>query len=105
MQLLLSQQPEIEVVGEARHAEGLLQAIAAAQPNLVLLEWQLPGDQNGELLPALQTLDFKPSVVVLSSRPEERTSALEGGADAFVDKGQSPQTLIETLYTTIRGAT
>jgi DNA-binding NarL/FixJ family response regulator len=100
-------------VGEAIRAGDLLDQAILTQPDLVLLDWELPGlsaknystttpeGQNKRarhhLLVILHTLHSRPKVIALSGRPEVRQAALDAGADAFVSKGDSPERLLETL--------
>ena len=97
LRLLLEQQPELEVVGEAAQAEGLLVQVKALCPDLVLLDWELPGLQTVSLLPALRDLCPHLRVVALSGRPEARQAALDAGVDAFVSKGNPPEQLLAAV--------
>ena len=86
LRLLLEHQPHVEILGEAVDTTGLLDWAKAACPDLVLLDWELPGLPAAALLPLLH--DHCPAlrVIALSSRPEVRQAALDTGADAFVSK-------------------
>jgi DNA-binding NarL/FixJ family response regulator len=98
LRLLLEQEPELSVVGEAATAEGLLAQVRAAHPDLVLLDWELPGLQAAHpLLPALRALNPCLSVIALSGRPEVYQAALAAGADAFVSKGDPPERLLSAV--------
>ena len=48
-------------------------------------------------LPVMRARCPKMKIVVLNGRPESRRAAFEGGADAFVSKGGSPEELLATL--------
>ncbi|MCL4464845.1 MAG: response regulator [Chloroflexi bacterium] len=103
LRLLLEQEPEMTVVGEASAADELLSLASAARPDVVLLSWELPGMVVGgqpkahPVLPALQALDCKPLVVALSGRPEAGPAALGAGADCFVSKGDPPDSLLTAM--------
>ena len=43
LRLLLEQEPGLSVVGEATETEDLLAQVQRTQPDLVLLDWELPG--------------------------------------------------------------
>jgi len=98
LRFLLEQEPGMWVVGEAAEAEALLAQEAAIQPDLVLLDWELPGSQPADLLVALR-LRRRTIVIALSGRLEARQEALNAGVDAFVSKGEPPDRLLATLYT------
>lgn len=96
LRLLLGHEPELLVVGEVTAGAELLPEVRATRPDLVLLDWELPGLQRSQLS-ALRT--FRPHllVVALSCRPEARHAALEAGADAFVSKGDPPERLLAAM--------
>jgi len=97
LRLLLSQEPDVEVVGEAADTETLLALAKATQPDLVILDWGLPGLHTTDPMSALRACRPNASLVVLSGRPEIRQRALAAGADAFVSKGDPPRRLLTTL--------
>ena len=97
LRLLLEQQPGLSVVGEAAEAEDLLAQVEATQPDLVLLDWELPGLRTDDRLSALRTLCPQLKVIALSGQPEARRAALAAGADAFVSKGDPPERLLAAV--------
>lgn len=97
LRLLVAQQPGIVVQGEAVDTTGLLDWVKAMAPDLVLLDWELPGPDREYLLPSLRALCPHLKVIALSGRPEARQAALEAGADAFVSKGDPPETVLAAL--------
>jgi len=99
LRLLLEQEPELSVVGEVAEADGLLAQARTARPNVVLLDWELPGFRAAESLYALQSLDSHLKVIALSGHLEAREEALAAGADAFVSKGEPPERLLIALRT------
>jgi DNA-binding NarL/FixJ family response regulator len=111
LRLLLGQEPGVTVVGEAEDAEQALKLATGRQPDLVLLDWELPGRPAADasagtgqrLLPALRARRPCLKVVALSGRPEARRAALAAGADAFVSKGDPPEQLLAALDDCWRG--
>lgn len=97
LRLLLEQQPAISVVGEAVDATGLLDWLRVICPDVVLLDWELPGFEAEALLPTLRALCPHLKIIALSSRPEMRRTALYAGADAFVSKGDPPETVLAAI--------
>jgi DNA-binding NarL/FixJ family response regulator len=98
LRFLLEQEPEIDIVGETAEAQDLLSQAEIAQPDLVLLDWELPGSLVAELLFALRARCAQMKVVALSGRPEARQEALAAGIDAFVSKGDPPEYLLTVLH-------
>lgn len=91
----------LTLVGEVSAAQELLSQMESLQPDLLLLEWELPGHRNG-LLANLRTLSPDLSILVLSNRPELRGTVLSAGADAFVGKVDAPEQLLATLRNMVR---
>ena len=99
LRLLLEQESAFVVVGETGRAQDLLCQAELSQPDLVLLDWELPGSLATNLLPALRARCVKVKVVALSGRPEARREALAAGIDAFVSKGDPPEYLLTVVHT------
>jgi DNA-binding NarL/FixJ family response regulator len=97
LRLLLEQEPGMDVVGEVAEAEALAIEVKDTQPDLVLLDWELPGlVVNGRFI-ALWPCHPYLKVIALSGRPEARRTAIAAGVDAFVCKGDPPERLLRTL--------
>ena len=99
VRLLLEQEPDIEVVGEAAEANVLISIVEAVAPDLLLLDWELPGTRTGgeRLLRRLHTCCPHIAVIVLSGRPEAAARALDAGADYFVSKAEPPDSLLAAI--------
>ena len=99
LQILLHQEPGMSVVGIAVEAKGLLAQVAASQPDVVLMDWFLPGRPATDVLADLHALERRPQIIVLSVRPEVENEAKAAGADAFVVKGHHPNSLLRAIET------
>ncbi|HKZ83723.1 MAG TPA: response regulator transcription factor [Anaerolineae bacterium] len=107
LRLLLEQEANLTVAGEAGNAGELLARALDASPDIVMLDWELPGLQPTSRMPAaipqfgviaaLRVACPRIKVIVLSGRPEARQQALDAGADAFASKGDPPEKLLETI--------
>jgi DNA-binding NarL/FixJ family response regulator len=97
LRLLLMHQPEVEIIGEAVDSTGLLDWVKAVCPDMVLLDWELPGLPTVVLLPLLHEYCPDLRVVALSGRPEARREALQAGSDAFASKGDPPERLLAVI--------
>ena len=102
LQTLLQQEPTQIAVRESEDIGSLALQIKQFKPDLILLDWELPGRPAAALLFALHGLDYQPKVIVLSTRPESETDALAVGADAFVCKGDPPEQLLVSFRTMVR---
>jgi DNA-binding NarL/FixJ family response regulator len=97
LRLFLQEACDFEVVGEAADSEDLLAQVQSRHPQVVLLEWGLPGQPGLELLPVLQGRNGRPAVIVLSGRPELERAVRDAGAHAFFNLGEPPRRLLATL--------
>ena len=97
LRLVLEQEPDVDVVGEVAGGDQLLAEVGATRPDLLLLDWELPGLPAADLLSALRAVCPSTKVVALSGRPEARGPALETGARAFVSNGDPPERLLAII--------
>lgn len=85
------------VVGTAESGEAGLGAAAAAPPDLVLLDLQLPGIDGHETLRRLRDSGLPPRVPVIAvtalAMPEDRARARDAGFDGYIEKPISVRAL------------
>lgn len=92
--LQLVKELHVEVVGEAADADTLLDEVVSLEPDMLLVDWKLPGLRA---IAYLRTLYPQLRIIVLSVRAEARQAALDAGADAFVFKGDPVERLVEAI--------
>lgn len=97
VRLLLEQESDLQVVAEAADAVGLLLAVVEKAPDIVLLDWELPGLPVDQLLRLLRYERPPLKVIAMSSRPEVGRAALEMGVQAFVSKSESPERFLAII--------
>jgi DNA-binding NarL/FixJ family response regulator len=95
--LLLQEKLGVIVVGEASDLKQALELVGAKEPDLVLLDWELPTQGGATALAGLRTARPGLAVIALSGRPGARRAALAAGADAFVSKGEPPEWLVASV--------
>ena len=98
LKFLLEQETTCQVVGEVYDADALVHAIQQACPDVVLLDWELPNLQTTACMKVLRDACSGMKVVALSSQIESREGALKSHVDAFVSKGDPPETVLDTLH-------
>jgi DNA-binding NarL/FixJ family response regulator len=88
-----------EVVGEAEDGERALAAVTALQPDLVLLDVQLPDLDGFEISSRLMAASPAPAVVLVSSRDGSDYGSLAGesGARGFITKSELSAAALEEL--------
>jgi DNA-binding NarL/FixJ family response regulator len=102
---LLSYQDDFTVVGEAEDAESALARARALQPDVVLMDIELPGE-NG--VTATQRLKLEMpgiTVVMLTVHDDSQTlfEAIKAGAQGYLVKNVRSQELLEQLRGIARG--
>lgn len=116
--LVVDDDPAIrEMVGMALSSEGYetLEAgntaearliIASQNPDLVLLDWMLPGQSGFELARQLYNDTSRPSppIIMLTARDDEadKVAALEAGADDYIAKPFSVNELLARIKAVLR---
>ena len=103
LRMLLQEEDGLTVVGEAADSENLLSQMVSAHPDIVLLDWDLPGAPIQTLLSAIRASGNHTYVVVLSGHQEDARNALAAGADAFVSKANPPTQLVAAVNGLILG--
>jgi two-component system phosphate regulon response regulator PhoB len=91
---------------EAADAEQALVAVATNPPDLMLLDWMLPGMSGVDLARRLRREDVtaRMPIIMLTARAEEsdRVHGLEVGADDYITKPFSPRELIARINAVLR---
>jgi len=85
---LLSELPQVEIVGEASDGSSALRLFFACRPRAVILDIQMPGPNGIEVLRQIKAEDLDCVVIILTSyqQPEFRDRCAEAGADYFFHK-------------------
>ena len=97
LRTLLRQQPGWKVIGEAENAMDLLALAKVLDPDIVLLDWNLPDMPGEKVLFSLRRIDQNFPVIVLSGEIQVKNTALEAGANAFFSKTNSPDQLVKSI--------
>jgi len=91
---------------ESADAEQALVAVASSPPDLVLLDWMLPGMSGADLVRRLRSEEITAGlpIIMLTARVGEsdRVHGLELGADDYVTKPFSPRELIARINAVLR---
>jgi len=93
--LLLQTRLGASIVGEASTMEYLLEQAARTRPDVVLLDWELPGKPETDRIVVIRSVAPGAQVIVFSARPESASQAHE--ADAFINKIDPPEFILEVL--------
>jgi two-component system, NarL family, response regulator NreC len=103
--VLLQQEPDLEVAGEAGTGELALELVERLQPDLVLMDLSMPGMGGLEATrritsryPAVRTL-----IVTVHAEQEYLLPVLEAGGSGYVMKQSADTELLDAIRTVARG--
>jgi CheY-like chemotaxis protein len=83
---------------EAGDATDALILLKNRDVDVMLIDWELPGLDAGDLLPQIITGFPECTVIAISGRPEVRDESLQKGADYFVGRNDPPADLLALLH-------
>jgi DNA-binding NarL/FixJ family response regulator len=89
----------VRVAGEAASGEEAVRLAAVLNPEVVIMDLEMPGIDGCAATRAIKRRQPTPRVVILSihSAPEDLARARAAGVDAFVTKGASLDELLEAI--------
>lgn len=85
---LLSEIDGLEMVGQAGCVEDAIAGIQSLRPDVVILDFLMPGGTGIDVLTAVKKANSAPAVIMLTndSYRQVRERCLKASADAFFDK-------------------
>lgn len=105
MRQLLELQEDFRVIGEASHGEEALQCVPELQPDLILLDNNMPQLNGIETLKRLRQNGFRGVVLLftVSDAEDEVRDAMRNGADGYLLKDMDPDQLIVQIREALNG--
>ena len=102
---LIRQQPDLAVCGEAEDAPHALREIAAAKPDVAIVDISLKQGSGIELIKDLKALDPNLAVLVLSMHDEQLYAerALRAGARGYIMKRETAKKIILAIRQMLGG--
>jgi DNA-binding NarL/FixJ family response regulator len=106
LRMILGDDPDMLLLGEAEDGESGLELVQEAHPDLVLLDLGLPDIDGIELTRRIKKMDRNIKVLVLTSHEEEDevAAALSAGANAYCMKDTGATRLLEVIRAVNEGA-
>ena len=102
---LIELEEELKVIGEA--SDGAQGVVLAEQhdPDLILLDLNMPGMNGLDTLVQLRTIDLSGRIVVfsVSNHEDDVVNALKHGADGYLLKDMEPEELLKALHQAAAG--
>ena len=103
--MILSTEPDIEIVGEAADGVEALELARRLRPDVVLMDVRMPKLNGIEATRGIVRLDPAPAVLVVTTFDQDNYvyAALRAGAGGFLLKDAPEEQLVAALHTVIEG--
>ena len=107
IRVLLEKSPDIQVIGEASNGIEAVRLSSELQPDILLLDVELPFMNGIEVARQLGLKDKKPLILVLSTYDdwEYIRNMLANGVSGYLVKDEAPERIIEAVQGIARGDT
>ncbi len=102
---LISAQFDMAVVGEGENGRDALDKVRALQPDLVVMDVNMPGASGVDGVIAIRSAGFKTPIVMLtvSEDDDDLFESIKAGANGYLLKNVRPEQLFEDLRGVMRG--
>ena len=100
LRLLLEHEANVEVVGEVIETHTLPLFVARLRPDLLFLDWQLPGlttnDARHQILDTVHAIDPELYIIALIN-DDNAEMCIFLGADAYISNAEPPEQILAVL--------
>ncbi len=102
---VLTNHPDIQVIGEADNASSLFGLLSSLTPEIVLLDIRMPGQSGIEIAQRLKQEKPAIKIIMLTTYDDNEFlfGALRAGADGYLLKSASHQVLADSIRQVARG--
>ena len=107
LRALLSQDPDLEIVGEADNGRDAIRAIGSLAPHLVLMDLSMPGMNGIEAMMDIKRRNPETRVLVLTIHKTDEYihESLRAGADGYILKDATHDELRVAIRSVLNGKT
>lgn len=105
LRMLLSNEEDVQIVGEAGNARDAIDGVGKVKPDVVLMDIGLPDMSGIEATQKIKGLYPKVAVVALTIHEDEEYffRMLEAGASGYVPKRAAPEELLTAIRSAAKG--
>jgi DNA-binding NarL/FixJ family response regulator len=102
----LSTDPQIAIAGRALSGVEAMEQVTRVHPDLVLIDWEMPGMSGLETTHNIKARPDAPSVIILTlhDNVEYRAAAQAAGADGYVTKSDFGTELLPCIHALLDGS-
>jgi DNA-binding NarL/FixJ family response regulator len=103
--LALGREPDLEVCGEAAHIKEALELVEGGNPDVVIIDLSLDGEDGIELIDYIKSRWPSVKILAYSSYDEETFAGrvLRAGAMGYVSKREAMPSIVEAVRKVLRG--
>jgi DNA-binding NarL/FixJ family response regulator len=103
--LMINQEPDLEVCGQAEEAQAAMQAIAQIQPDILIVDISLNGPDGLDLLKNIRALYPDLPVLILSMHDEAiyAERALRARANGYIMKQEASEKVLVAVHRILNG--
>lgn len=96
---MISELPEIEVIGEAQDSQEATNLILKLKPDAVILDIRMPGGSGIDVLKNIKKENNRTKVIMFTNypSPQYRKKCMDTGADFFFDKSTEFHKIIKVF--------
>jgi NarL family two-component system response regulator LiaR len=104
---LISTEPGMEVIGEAKNGIEAIELADTLQPDVILMDLLMPKKDGIEASEEIKKRNPEARILVLTSFAEDKRvfAAIKAGAQGYLMKDSSPQTILKAIYEVHNGET
>ncbi len=105
LRMLISSEPELEIIGEAANGLEAVEKVRELQPDVILLDLVMPHKSGLEAIIQIKQENPEARILVLTSFAEDEKvfTAVKAGALGYLLKDSSPEELLEAIHDIHRG--
>ncbi|MEI2688618.1 MAG: response regulator transcription factor [Anaerolineae bacterium] len=105
LRIVLEQAPDVQVVAEAGTGEEALALMEALQPDVAVLDCQLPGLSGAQVAAEIRRLGLPTRVLALSAYTDDAViqGMVQAGALGYLLKEEAPAAIVDAVRAAARG--
>lgn len=102
---LIETEAGLQVLGEAKNGDEAVEMARVLQPDVILMDLQMPGKDGIEAIKEIKTENPDAHILVLTSFSEDEKvyTAIKAGAMGYLLKDSSPQEILTAIREVYRG--